>query len=95
MQIYLSGIVAIMIFGLIKTTETGAILFARLTGKKIIVIEGVSSAIKGNVWRSPISVTPLTGQMTAWRYPATQIGKVTLNEDGTGEYCGDVVWKYA
>lgn len=91
--IWVGSMVSVMIFGLVRTTETGAIILARLTGKKIILIEGVDSAIRGTVWKSPLNTTPITGIKTAYRYPSTKIGTVELNDDGTGEYCGKVLWK--
>jgi len=74
-------------------SEAGAILRARMAGQQIILIEGVSSAVEGDVWKSYIIERPITGRKMAWRYPLTKIGKVTLNDDGTGEYCGAIVWK--
>jgi len=74
-------------------SNSGVVILARLTGKPIIIIEGISSAIEGDVWKSYVIEGPVTGRKTAWRYPMTKTGVVKLNEDGTGEYCGSVVWK--
>jgi hypothetical protein len=28
-----------------------------------------------------------------YRYPASKIGRITLNKDGTADYCGEYKWK--
>jgi hypothetical protein len=88
--------VACLLFWLFFKTCDGFNTFIwRLLGRKIVVIEGVTSAVRGKTWRSPLLVSPVLGTLTAWRYPATETGSVKLNPDGTGEYCGQIVWKYA
>lgn len=70
-------------------------VFARsLLGVQAIHIKGVTSAIAGSRWKATIETDPF-GEVFAYRYPATKIGHVTLREDGSGEYCGQIIWKPA
>lgn len=67
------------------------IFVQRLQGKQVIYVEGITSAIKGERWYAIVHHTPF-GQMHAYRYPAGKIGIVNLCSDGTGEYCGKILW---
>lgn len=87
-------LVFLLYLGLYKTNEYVYILVRRYIFKeRIIEIEGITSAIKGEYWKSPVRARP-SGIVVAFRYPCHEIGIVVLNEDGTGKYCGDVIWKY-
>jgi hypothetical protein len=82
----------IPILGSYTISNTVHVFVDKLRGKAIIEIEGVSSAVKGDIWKSPIYVKGK--RVFAYRYPATKIGEVTLNANGTGNYCGDVKWRH-
>jgi hypothetical protein len=65
-----------------------------LLGKQIIECEGTSIAITGDKWRSPIYVNEKSGEIFAYRYPEGHIGKVRLRANGTGDYCGELKWRF-
>lgn len=81
-----------IVFLFYKTSDGFNVAIRSLFGAKKIRIKGTSSAIDGEVWAAILERDPW-GEAFAWRYPANRIGKVTLNEDGTGEYCGSVKWR--
>lgn len=45
----------------------------------------------GLYWKAVLHRDPW-GELFAYRYPATRIGFVSLNADGTGCYTGEVKW---
>lgn len=65
----------------------------KILGRKRIVCLGTSSAIKGDIWYTYIMETPFGDK--AYRYCSTYVGPLVINENGTGHYCGDFIWKSA
>lgn len=76
-----------------KLSGTFYVTVSRLLGKQVIAVRGVSSAIRGDQWRSVIERGDWPGQLTAYRYPAMKLGALSLNADGTGYYCGNIEWR--
>lgn len=72
-------------------TTTGNLLWARICGKEIIEIESIT----GESWKSWVEYNPISRRKTSWRYPVSKIGRVVLNDDGTGKYIlqGDIHWR--
>lgn len=63
----------------------------RLLGARAVVIRGTGRANNIDMWKAIAKRDPW-GELYAYRYPASKIGRVDLNADGTGEYCGPVEW---
>lgn len=88
-----STLLGISIYGLYVLNRDFYIIIRKYIFRdRIIVIEGVSSAIKGEFWKSPVIITP-SGKTIAYRYPEHKAGTVELNQNGTGYFCGQVIWK--
>jgi len=83
-----------MLFGLYTLSDKGYELIRRfIFQEKWIVMEGVSSAVEGDVWRGPLIKSNVTNKLRSYRYGIYKLGDVTLREDRTGYYCGDIVWR--
>lgn len=91
--IWVSLILPVILYTLIHTSESVALFSNRMLGRETIIIEGIGGAIDGAFWKSHVVTTPITGKRIAYRYPVHFIGEVTLNDDGTGYYCGPIRWK--
>jgi len=92
---FLATILAVMPFLFAYRTHDGFhVRVRRLFGAKAIHIKGVGSAIRGECWTAILEEDPF-GVVHAFRYPASRIGHVTIKDDGTGEYCGPIIWKPA
>lgn len=65
----------------------------RMFGAKAVYIRRTERVNYTDVWIA-IAEVDAWGTLHAFRYPGSKIGRVTLNPDGTGEYCGPVEWKY-
>ena len=68
----------------------------RLMGYRIIECRGITSAIKGKVWRTYIHSVEASPIILghAYRYPATKTGEVIIYNDGSGRYCGTITWRF-
>lgn len=62
-----------------------------IKGQKRVRIIGVGSAIEGTTWTATIWGK---GPYYAFRYPGTRVGLCKLHQDGTGDYCGPIIWEY-
>jgi hypothetical protein len=77
-----------------KMSETTHVLIRRYIFRdRIAVIVGCQYDFQSGPWKSPIIFDEKGEPFAAYRYPAAKIGKVSLNKDGTGDYCGQVLWK--
>lgn len=78
------------------TSDPFNALIHRLMGYKIVECRGITSAIEGEIWRTYIHSSGFQPGVLgyAYRYPSTSIGKVTLHHDGTGFYCGNLIWRF-
>jgi hypothetical protein len=90
---YIIFVLCMALWGFYKCSSTFYNFIHTLKGGKVILCEGISSAIKGDVWKSALLRGPMTGKITAYRYSASKIGALDLKSDGTGDYCGKFVWK--
>lgn len=63
----------------------------RLFGARAIAIKGRGPANRRDLWTA-ILERDAWGEPFAYRYPSTRVGVVDLRHDGTGDYCGPVVW---
>lgn len=69
-------------------TSNGVRIFAaKLTGRTVVYCKRVD----GEGWYSIVATDPF-GELIAYRYVASKIGTVKLNDDGTGYYCGHIKW---
>jgi hypothetical protein len=79
---------------LYKISDSTHILIRKyLFGDKVIVVVGTQYDFQSGPFKTILQVAPITGKKFAYRYTANKIGKVSLNSDGTGDYCGRVLWK--
>ena len=95
LNILMTLLIVAPVFILLSVCAPAKILLARVTGQRVAKITMKWGYDKGTSWKSPVWVIE-PGKLGAWRYPATKIGHVILNEaDGTGYYCGDISWRWA
>jgi len=64
-----------------------------LFGQQRIWVEGASYDWQDDFY-TIMQKTP-TGKLKAYRFPSFRIGRITLNADGTGDYCGKIRWVLA
>lgn len=86
-------VLSLNLLGMLLLIDPIQIACQRLLGRRRIWVEGASYDSQDDFY-TIIRVSP-TGKMWAYRYVATRTGKVSLKEDGTGEYCGSIRWIYA
>jgi hypothetical protein len=60
-----------------------------ILGRRIVFIKPLDENAAG--WYSEVYRDPM-GHLAAWRYPGTSGGYVSLKNDHTGYYHGDVKW---
>ena len=90
--IFAAAFTALFFHGAYTLSPRFHIFVRGLFGARIIYIKGTSSAVDGECWTAILETDPFGGKF-AHRYPIHRLGMVKLNDDGTGYYCGRVIWK--
>jgi len=88
LAIYVIFVFILICVGLYKTVD-GVNFFVskNIFRRKWVIVEDD----EGEVWRTPVVTSPISGKMTGWRFPTTKIGSIVLHSDGTGQRSN--LWK--
>ena len=82
-------ITAIVPMAFYSCSDSVQVFIDKLRGKAVVEI----TDWRTDKWKSTLFTNAL-GEVFAYRYPAVKVGKVILNPDGSGNYCGgNIKWK--
>lgn len=82
-----------LVFGVtwLLTSDSAALRWARIKGGRLIYIRPAKGNRFADSFYTVATVDPF-GDLVAFKNPRSKSGRITLNDDGTGDLYGPIEW---